>query len=514
MVVTVPRLSGQGGHGAGRPGGALVEGANFIPRLLPLRILKFLLTFSYRKNLKRLYIVHPTFFTKTLVRLISTGSYFVSPKFARKIVQCDTLHDLGNHIPLHQLDIPPEVLIWDLKMGAREESEKTNEFDDIATIPTNVRDCIEALKGSNGTKCLLDIEGIFRVPPSYALLQSAKYAYRLNRRPNLTRFVEKDVHLPAALLKSSLRTLPLPLFPSYLYPTIERCPTTSEEDMLHYLRHNLLPTLDEGKLILLSYILQCLHQVSLRSDKNRMDSFNLSTVVTPNLVRSEDAMKDVAMCRVQRILKQGQGDWEEDNKTQTITNSTATLGSIIAFCISHYYEVFDEVDLDMPILNFGTDRDQKRGSLGTLSSNSKKPFVQRNFSNTSSPLQGSTRNGIMSPYSPSTKTLSNKHSSNSLRVKNRITSGGSLRGGVNLVDKGIQSVALVGTSATGEFGKPNIVIKRSSLELEEQEDDGDESLQELAQASPTIHPRKVTPSNMDGLRIQHDRRPLSEVFEE
>jgi Rho GTPase-activating protein 1 len=156
---------------------------------------------SYRKNLKKLYIVHPTFFTRTLVRFISTGSYFISPKFEKKIVQCNSLRELGQHVPLTQLEIPPEVLIWDLKIGAQEDPKES--IEDMATIPNMIRDCIDSLKGTFSGNCLLDTEGIFRVSPSNAFLRSAKYAYRLAHRPNLARFVEKDIHLPAALLKSN-----------------------------------------------------------------------------------------------------------------------------------------------------------------------------------------------------------------------------------------------------------------------------------------------------------------------
>jgi hypothetical protein len=451
---------------------------------------------SYRKNLKRLYIVHPTFFTRTLVRLISTGSYFVSPKFAKKIVQCNNLEELNRQIPLNQLEIPPEVLIWDLKMGAKEEAESRD--DDMATIPIVVRDCIDALKGTATTKCLLDTEGLFRVSPSNALLRSAKYAYQLNRRPNLSRFVEKDAHLPAALLKSNLRTLANPMFPASSYPSIQRCPTTSDEELLHHIREVLLPALDESKLILLSYILQCLHEVSMRSDKNRMDSSNLATVMTPNLVCSDDPIKDVTMCRVQKLDYLNDGNEEK-------TVSATTLGTVIAFCIERYYEVFDEIDFETPILNFEENGEQKRNSLGTLTSSTKKSMGPRQLPSLPRP---SLWNGVPAPVSPTSKTLSTQRSTSSLRVKNRLLSGGSMRGGgVSLVDKGTQSVALVPTSATGEFQRRN--SKSISHDFDDgEEGEADDSLVDLF-ASPTMHARKRSGSNVQG-----HRRPLSEVFEE
>jgi hypothetical protein len=388
------------------------------------------------------------------------------------------------------------VLIWNLKIGAKEEIERE---DDMATVPIMVRDCVDALKGNSNAKCLLDIDGIFRVSPSNALLRSAKYAYQLNRRPNLERFVEKDVHLPAALLKSNLRSLPYPLFPASTYPTIRHCPVASDEELLHYLRETLLPTLDEGKLILLSFILQCLHEVSLRSDKNRMDSSNLATVMTPNLVCSEDPIEDVMMCRVQKIDHTVEGNEET-------TGATTTLGTIIAFCIERYYEVFDEIDFETPILNFEVDKEEKRNSLGTLTSSTKKSLDPRNLP--SSPTHRSFRNNMIAPLSPSMSTLTTKRSTGSLRIKNRTVSGGSMRVGVNVIDKGPQSIALVGTSASGEFASNhNIELQSPSIDAEANE--GEDSLLSLPD-SPTVYTRRRANSKVDS----GHRRPLSEVFEE
>ena len=436
-----------------------------------------------------MYIVHPTRFTRTLVRLISTGTYFISPKFARKIVQLDSLEALNSQVPLSQLDIPPEVLIWDLKMGAKEDV--TASYEQATPVPALVRDCVSALKGNknNGQRCLLDIEGIFRVSPSNALLRSAKYAYRLTPRPNFARFVEKDDHLPAALLKDYLRQLPSPLFPASVYGIIESCPTASGDETLAYVRDVLLPTLGEEQLGLLSYVLQCLHEVSLRSAKNRMDVSNLAVVLTPNLVHSGDAVRDVKMCRVQ---KEGEG------------REKTTLGTVMAFCIERYYEVFDEFDYDLPVLNFQSER----GDLGNLTSSKRASSGPRHVPS-SPPRMFSPLAGM--PTSPSPNTPTTVRSSNSIRLKNRLLSGGSFRSGLSSsYEKGNQSVALVATSATGEFERGNSSSRpSSSMDTDEEADSSFLSLP----LSPSPKVRKVG-SNAELSAGRHDRRPLSEVFEE
>lgn len=330
---------------------------------------------NYRKNLKKLYIVHPTLFTKTLVRLIGTGSYFVSPKFAKKIVQCDSLDDLGQHVRLEQIEIMPEVLIHDLRVTTdkcdsgnapstgkstgheqqgvdRYEKEEEKE---TGSLPKVVRDCVEALQGSWGegaaATVLLDLEGIFRASPSNALLRAARYAYSINACPNFARFVEKDPHLPAALLKDYLRRLDPPMFPAYTYRTIERCPilagkSNDDEATIRHVREEVLTMLTPWRSVLLTYVLELAAEASQHADKSRMDASNLATVLAPNLVHGPDPLRDVGLCRVQRSSEAAPGS---GNKT--------TLGTLLKFAIEHFYEIFDEAEYELPVLHLSEEEE-------------------------------------------------------------------------------------------------------------------------------------------------------------
>lgn len=158
-----------------------------------------------------------------------------------------------------------------------------------------------------------------------------------------------------------------------MYGTIRRCPMSpslndleGEMASIHYIRETLLPELVPCAYILLSQILRAfpvfwlmlyirsteysdlLHDVSLQSDTNRMDAFNLAIVICPNLVKSSNPMRDVMMCTVPvpgmstpslttstATLAQSQSLPEGEGKT--------TLGIVIALCIRRYYEVFDEI---------------------------------------------------------------------------------------------------------------------------------------------------------------------------
>ncbi|KAA0193897.1 hypothetical protein HAZT_HAZT003136 [Hyalella azteca] len=59
-----------------------------------------------RKNLQALYLVHPTFWVKTVVVMIRP---FVSAKFSRKLRFVDSLRDLSALIPMEQVCIPSRI---------------------------------------------------------------------------------------------------------------------------------------------------------------------------------------------------------------------------------------------------------------------------------------------------------------------------------------------------------------------------------------------------------------------
>lgn len=93
--------------------------------------------------------------------------------------------------------------------------------------------------------------------------------------------------------------------------------------------------------------LELLHEVSLRSSTNRMDEFNLAIVICPNLVKSSNPARDVAICAVAGVASMSGPAASSSFPSRSTAEGKTTLGSIIALCIRRYYEIFDEFpDLD------------------------------------------------------------------------------------------------------------------------------------------------------------------------
>ncbi|KAL1950504.1 hypothetical protein VTO73DRAFT_5628 [Trametes versicolor] len=316
---------------------------------------------KYRKNLKRLYVVHSNFFTKML---FSAAGAIISPKFFRKITYINTLSELAYHVPLTQIDIPPAVYQENLKhekqinlpVMSRSDLfgvplEELMGFDgEKGGLPRVVKDCIQYLRSTG-----LHDEGLFRRSPNSVLLKQAAQAYDRGHVVSLETF--GDPHLAAVLLKKYLHDLPEPVFPERLYPVIRRCPppTSDPDDMssIMYIRETLLPELPPCVYILLSNVLHLLHEVQLRSASNRMDAHNLTVVICPNLVSSSNPMRDVMMCSVPNAptlfdtARAGAPDPRVPahpmHNAAALAEGKTTLGMVVKLCIERYYEVFDEL---------------------------------------------------------------------------------------------------------------------------------------------------------------------------
>ncbi|KAF9222995.1 Rho GTPase activation protein [Gyrodon lividus] len=327
---------------------------------------------KYRKNLKRLYIVHSSFFSKML---FSLAGAIISPKFFRKILYINTLSDLAHHVPLTQIDIPPAVYQENLKQEKQinmpipirasvfgvplEELMGTD--GEKGSIPRVVKDAIQYIRES------LAEDGLFRRSPNSALLRQVQQAYDRGQVVSLETF--NDPHLASVLIKKYIRDLPDPPFPESLYPVIRQCPVPSSDpaDMaaVAYIRDTLLPQLVPCVYILLSQVLHLLYDVSSHSSQNRMDAHNLAVVICPNLVKGSNPMRDVLMCAVPSLTNDSPS-LPSSTTSQSVSASTTTLsglssgsssegrttlGAVIKFCIQRYYEIFDEVkDRSEPVL--------------------------------------------------------------------------------------------------------------------------------------------------------------------
>ncbi|XP_069821475.1 rho GTPase-activating protein 1 [Dendropsophus ebraccatus] len=260
---------------------------------------------KYKKNIKALYIVHPTMFIKTLLILFKP---IISFKFGRKIFYANYLSELEEIVKLDQLGIPKPVLKYDelirstlkptptgqkttpprpplpnQQFGVSLQQLKDKRSDSHQKIPQVVQETVAYLRQN-----ALSTEGIFRRSASTQVVREVQQKYNIGTPVNYQQY--DDVHLTAVILKTFLRELPEPLLTFNLYSYVVGFSSIEQENRVESTRET-LKTLPEENYEVLRFLICFLVEVSARSDENKMTNTNLAVVFGPNLLWA----KDVAM---------------------------------------------------------------------------------------------------------------------------------------------------------------------------------------------------------------------------
>lgn len=252
---------------------------------------------KYKKNLKALYVVHPTNFIKVLWNIFKP---LISHKFGKKVTYLNDLRELREHLQYDQLVIPPEVLRYDEKLQSLHQGRPavpaktppprpplpTQQFgvslrylkdkNQGDLIPPVLRFTVTYLREKG-----LHTEGLFRRSASVQTVREVQRLYNQGKPVNFDDY--GDIHVPAVILKTFLRELPQPLLTFEAYEQI--LGITSVESSLRVTRcRQIVQSLPEHNYAILNYLMGFLHTVSQESIFNKMNSSNLACVFGLNLI--------------------------------------------------------------------------------------------------------------------------------------------------------------------------------------------------------------------------------------
>lgn len=264
--------------------------------------------FSYKKNIKQLYIVHPSWWFKLLIGFMQN---IVSSKFAQKIVNIDSIEELDSLINTNDMMIPADIRAYDQEENGEDYDEK--DLDKARAImdgnrkpkvfntpleescpdsdyPQEIKDLMEYLTNKG-----LKSDGIFRRSPNKEKLDTI---IRLMDDHQPINFDEYDIYTLASVLKEFIRSLPDTLIPVSTYPLLSDTSlmTMDAIDLIPFIQSKFISVLDSRHskllrdLIMLSAMTAHLHQ------SNRMSVKALAVVWAPNMIRMEkrgDEMKVV-----------------------------------------------------------------------------------------------------------------------------------------------------------------------------------------------------------------------------
>ncbi|XP_040564166.1 rho GTPase-activating protein 1 isoform X2 [Lepeophtheirus salmonis] len=263
----------------------------------------------YKKNLKSLYLVHPTNFIRVV------WSFFkpiISVKFGRKVQYVDCLNDLKQSMDMERIPIPVPVIEHDRKVisrmskspsiGSGFKSSSGNmdparqfgttlewilEHNPQCSLPPIMYQCIEFLSQPD----CLETEGIFRRSANAELVRELQS--KINSGEEIV-FEEGDVHIAAVILKTFLRELEEPLLTYDLFEQIIQIQDIPKEDKHSYVSEMINNSLPDINYRILKSLLDFLSLVMDRSCLNKMTSSNLAIVFGPNLVWSRDQSLSLA----------------------------------------------------------------------------------------------------------------------------------------------------------------------------------------------------------------------------
>ncbi|KAF6117400.1 Rho GTPase activating protein 8 [Phyllostomus discolor] len=252
---------------------------------------------KYKKNLKALYVVHPTNFIKVLWNVFRP---LISHKFGKKVTYFNYLSELRAHLKCDQLAIPAEVVRYDEKLRSLRKGEPlppaktppprpplpTQQFgvslqylkdkNQGELIPPVLRFTVTYLREKG-----LRTEGLFRRSASVQTVREVQRLYNQGKPVDFDDY--GDIHVPAVILKTFLRELPQPLLTFKAYEQI--LGITGVESSLRVTRcRQILQSLPEHNYAVLEYLMGFLHEVSRESIFNKMNSSNLACVFGLNLI--------------------------------------------------------------------------------------------------------------------------------------------------------------------------------------------------------------------------------------
>lgn len=269
----------------------------------------------FKKNLKALYIVHPTRFIRIIWGLFRP---FISTKFEDKFHYVNCIKELEEALSLARLNLPHPIRAHDEQLAAistpasgdnRSQTpptppRPTQQFDvsldfilshnpdhDVPPIVTELIDFL--------TKHALDVEGIFRKSANVGSIR--RLQERINRGEQIDFENDPEYHdnmyiaciHASVLLKTFLRSLGEPVTTNALYPRLAALADVPKKEKTPAVK-DFVALLPRQNYTLLKKVVHFLTLVAANHKVNLMTANNLSVVFGPNLTWPTDQQVPIA----------------------------------------------------------------------------------------------------------------------------------------------------------------------------------------------------------------------------
>ncbi|OMJ28895.1 Rho GTPase-activating protein gacY [Smittium culicis] len=314
---------------------------------------------KYKKNLKKLYLVHPSTWTKLL---LNTFASIISNKFYSKLVYVESIEHLKALVPIDRIQITQPTIDKDSENTAKHysvpisaaisiahqiPSDKrlfgaqinqvviTNPASDIYTLPIPLVNWLLHLH-KTGTYT----QNVFQHLPETTNVTESKLKtqieYSKNRNSSEFLKIYDDVNTSAFLLKLFFYELQDPIFNSELVELFTQLPlpdslaelsdiTVSlqiERKRINFIKSKVLPLLSPQQRQLLTHLFCLLSSIAHNSEQNHMTSFNLAKNWAPILIGK---YLDEPVCYLETV---------------SVSPSLPSTGSVVQLLIQYFYVIF------------------------------------------------------------------------------------------------------------------------------------------------------------------------------
>uniref|UniRef100_UPI00398E7F01 rho GTPase-activating protein 1 isoform X2 n=1 Tax=Pristiophorus japonicus TaxID=55135 RepID=UPI00398E7F01 len=225
---------------------------------------------KYKKNIKALYIVHPTRFIKTLLVVFKP---IISMKFGRKILYVNHLGELEQYLKCERMVIPLCVKRFDDSIQAAQKS---------MPAPVHLKPMPHQQFGIS--LLMLQEKDPDRTIP---LVMEQSVTYLKKHGVAVDFGIYNDVHLAAVMLKTFLRELPTPLLTYNLYNQVVSFGKVAEHKQIDTIVE-MIQSLPKNNYTVLNYLVEFLGMVADYSELNKMTPSNLALVFGPTLMWAKD----------------------------------------------------------------------------------------------------------------------------------------------------------------------------------------------------------------------------------
>ncbi|GCC37577.1 hypothetical protein chiPu_0016081 [Chiloscyllium punctatum] len=226
---------------------------------------------KYKKNIKALYIVHPTRFIKALLVVFKP---IISMKFGRKILYVNHLGELEQYLKCERMVIPQCVKRFDERIQATQRLKPQ-----------------EPKKQLPHQQFGIPLQELREKDPEHKAIplvmeQTSTYIRKHGVVVDFETY--NDVHLAAVMLKTFLRELPEPLLTYNLYNKVVSLGKVPQNKQIEAIVE-MIQFLPEDNYTVLHYLVEFLGEIADNSDLNKMTASNLALVFGPALLWAKDA---------------------------------------------------------------------------------------------------------------------------------------------------------------------------------------------------------------------------------